>query len=316
MEKRKIALVGDGKIAGDCMSVVMSHPCLTLSGYFFHKNNDWSERNRQQIAAPSYACTNINERDAVRALQSLSPDLIVNVNSFDILHETILSIPRDGVINFHNGPLPQYRGVNIPTWAIYNGEKSHGVTWHLVDQQIDAGDILAETRFPVEPDETAISLTFKCLAAGLELFKSLIADYAATGILTGRPQVGDAKRYRYRDLPNDGYINFNWSRGDMSRFVRSFSFRPFSSPELKSRFRVGRQTICAADLDMLDLSNPSVEPGTVLELDSRHIVIAALDSSVCAADLFMTNGEPVEPPALPVSAGSLLSQPAWDRGRN
>ncbi len=31
-----------------------------------------------------------------------------------------------GAINFHDGPLPRYAGLNTPAWAIINGEAEHG----------------------------------------------------------------------------------------------------------------------------------------------------------------------------------------------
>ena len=49
----------------------------------------------------------------------------------------------DTAINFHDGPLPGYAGLNVTTWALLAGEREHAVTWHLMTADVDAGEIVA-----------------------------------------------------------------------------------------------------------------------------------------------------------------------------
>ena len=56
----------------------------------------------------------------------------------------ILSSIRKLPINYHNGPLPKYAGVNSTHWALINGEKIHGVVWHIMDETFDSGEILVK----------------------------------------------------------------------------------------------------------------------------------------------------------------------------
>ena len=44
-------------------------------------------------------------------------------------------------LNFHNGLLPKYRGLNSSSFAILKKEKFHGATWHKLDKGIDTGKI-------------------------------------------------------------------------------------------------------------------------------------------------------------------------------
>ena len=63
-----------------------------------------------------------------------------------MIPDPVLALAARGAINFHDGPLPRYAGLNAPVWAILNREPAHGVTWHLIEGGIDEGDIHPELR--------------------------------------------------------------------------------------------------------------------------------------------------------------------------
>ena len=50
-------------------------------------------------------------------------------------------------INVHGALLPKYRGMHSTFYAIMNGEKKLGITYHIVNQYMDAGDILEQFSF-------------------------------------------------------------------------------------------------------------------------------------------------------------------------
>src|SRR5207245_1161816 len=62
------------------------------------------------------------------------------------------------ILNVNGGPLPGYRGLPLATvaYAVLHGETEFAATLHEVgpdvDAGIDTGPVLAEERFPVEPD--------------------------------------------------------------------------------------------------------------------------------------------------------------------
>ena len=58
-----------------------------------------------------------------------------------IINNLIISCFRLGILNFHPGLLPKYRGCSAPEWQIYEGEKVYS-TCHLIDENIDTGDII------------------------------------------------------------------------------------------------------------------------------------------------------------------------------
>jgi len=70
--------------------------------------------------------------------------------------------------------LPKYRGPNPLPEILMNGETYSGVTWHLVTEKIDQGDILAQDKFKLELKDTIEDLKNKSFSiAGKLLYRLL-----------------------------------------------------------------------------------------------------------------------------------------------
>jgi phosphoribosylglycinamide formyltransferase 1 len=72
------------------------------------------------------------------------------------------------VINIHPALLPKYSGegmygINVHQAVLAAGEKETGVSIHLVDEDYDHGAIIAQSRVPVLPDDTAEVLSARVL---------------------------------------------------------------------------------------------------------------------------------------------------------
>ena len=53
----------------------------------------------------------------VSELGRLRFDWLLSVANLDMLPEAVLRLPSRGAVNFHDGPLPRYAGLNAPVWA-------------------------------------------------------------------------------------------------------------------------------------------------------------------------------------------------------
>lgn len=88
--------------------------------------------------------------DCIDAMKALDPDLGVVAGTY-ILKPEVFTIPRLGSINLHSGKAPEYRGSAPAFWEMYNGESSVGITIHRVAASLDAGDVLIQDNFPLDP---------------------------------------------------------------------------------------------------------------------------------------------------------------------
>src|SRR3954471_7318713 len=96
------------------------------------------------------------EPDFADLIRQQRVDLLLNVHARYVLQEDVVTAPTIGSFNLHPGPLPQYAGLNAPSWAIYHGETSHGVTVHWMDKGIDTGAIAYSAELPVDADDTGL----------------------------------------------------------------------------------------------------------------------------------------------------------------
>jgi hypothetical protein len=166
-----------------------------------------------------------------------SPMVIFSINNNYIFPQKIIAKKNMRIINFHNSLLPAYpgHGAIIPTWVIYNGEKQHGVTWHLVDERLDAGRILCYDVFDVLKSDTALSLMMRSVLRGINLFArewNSLVDFDYLGV-PQEDQHQDIYEHpsrfrmrRKRDLPNGGYLDMSWELGECVRFLRSMDYGP------------------------------------------------------------------------------------------
>ena len=114
-----------------------------------------------------------NDGDLLPLMQGCTFDYLFSVVNGLPLTEEMLSCPRMSCINYHDSLLPRSAGVNAVPWALVNGEKEHGITWHLMTARIDAGEILKQTVVPIADSDTALTLNVKCYEAGADIYTCL-----------------------------------------------------------------------------------------------------------------------------------------------
>ena len=75
----------------------------------------------------------------------------------------VASFPQR-ILNIHPSLLPSFPGLEAQRQALEYGVKFSGCTVHLVDENLDAGPILAQAIVPVRDDDTDATLSARILA--------------------------------------------------------------------------------------------------------------------------------------------------------
>ena len=88
----------------------------------------------------------IRRPEQVELLATLHADVMVVVGYGQIIPQSIIDLPRLGIVNVHASLLPKYRGAAPIQWAIANGETVTGVTTMLINAGLDTGDMLLKCR--------------------------------------------------------------------------------------------------------------------------------------------------------------------------
>src|SRR5215813_9239982 len=94
-----------------------------------------------QMGLPTWPAALVKDPAFARRISDAEVDIILNAHSLFVMHGEVVEAPRVGSFNLHPGPLPRYAGLNVVSWAIYRGERTHGVTVHKMAAGIDTGPI-------------------------------------------------------------------------------------------------------------------------------------------------------------------------------
>ncbi len=185
-----------------------------------------------RFSLPVHQPERIRRPEPVEQLKQMQPDAMVVVGYGQIIPQSIIDIPRHGIINVHASLLPKYRGAAPIQWAIANGEASSGVTTMRIDAGLDTGDMLLKWETPIGPEENAIELGQRMAQAGADL---LVETLAGIDSGTIRPEAQDNLQASLAPIlkKEDGEVDWNWPARKI--FNRARGFLPW--PGAYSYFR-------------------------------------------------------------------------------
>jgi methionyl-tRNA formyltransferase len=109
--------------------------------------------------------TNLKDEGFLSELKALNGNCQIVV-AFRMLPEVVWKMPKYGTINLHASLLPNYRGAAPINWAIINGEKETGVTSFFIDEKIDTGAMILNTKTPIHEKENAGQLHDRLMELG------------------------------------------------------------------------------------------------------------------------------------------------------
>lgn len=148
------------------------------------------------------------DQDIINKIAQLKPDFAVVEDYGLILPKQLLDLPKYAPLNIHHSLLPKYRGPSPAPTAILGGEEISGVTIIRMNEEVDAGDILAQQKYTLSYDETTESLLNKLNEMGGNLMISVIKQYCQ-GSQKPIPQDPRKATYTKHFTKQDGYFDVN-----------------------------------------------------------------------------------------------------------
>ena len=120
------------------------------------------------------------DREIVDVLLQHDVNLVILAGYMKKIGPVTLATFPGRIINIHPGLLPEYGGQGmygrrVHEAVIASGNKVTGVTVHVVDPVYDNGPVLAQTKIPVKPGDTADSLAERVLAVEHEFYVDTIS---------------------------------------------------------------------------------------------------------------------------------------------
>ncbi len=188
----------------------------------------------------------VRKPETVELLRAMAPDAMVIVGYGQIIPQTILDIPPQGIINVHASLLPKYRGAAPIQWAIARGEKTTGVTTMKIDVGLDTGAMLLKWETLIGKDETAIELGARLAEAGADLLVRTLAELPKIV-----PEAQDDSQATLAPIlkREDGHIDWTASAPEILNRARGFQPWPGAYGFLRAqRFHIWRGALAARQL--------------------------------------------------------------------
>ncbi|MEU3094633.1 methionyl-tRNA formyltransferase [Streptomyces sp. NPDC006967] len=163
-----------------------------------------------------------DDEELFARLKDADPDIIVANNWRTWIPPHVYGLPRHGTLNVHDSLLPKYAGFSPLIWALVNGETEVGVTAHLMDEELDAGDIVLQRAVPVGPTDTATDLFHRTVDLIAPVTTGAL-DLIASGQTAFTRQDRSLASFFHKRSPEDSRIDWNWPAEDLERLVRAQS---------------------------------------------------------------------------------------------
>jgi methionyl-tRNA formyltransferase len=174
----------------------------------------------------------------------LRPDLLVVVGWYYLIPKSLRALAPLGCVGVHASLLPKYRGGAPLVWAMINGEREAGVSLFYLEDGVDDGDIIAQSSFPIEEQDSIREVLAKATAESVVLVGEMIPRLADGSAPRSPQDHSQATRVPQRS-PEDGAIDWSWSATRLRDFIRAQT-RPY--PGAFTIIGGKRVTIWSADV--------------------------------------------------------------------
>jgi methionyl-tRNA formyltransferase len=218
----------------------------------------------------------------LRTIADLAPDLGVVAAYGKLLPESLLQIPRLGMINVHASLLPRWRGAAPVHRAVIAGDRETGVTIMRVVKELDAGAMFAAVTRPIDPDETSVDVERSLAELGADLLV-VVARAMAEGRAVEVPQDPSAVTYASKITKEEGAIDWALPAERIHNLVRGLQPWPLVSTRVAGGRVLIHRTV------RLPAVTPDA-PGTIVRAEGDRFEIAAGDGHVLRVSILQPEG--------------------------
>lgn len=220
----KIVFIGSNEIGSACLEelfVLKQEIALIISIKDETAVNDLAHLKKIEYITPE----NLQTKEIETKIKKIKPDLMIVCGWGKLIGTEIYSIPTKKTVALHGSLLPKNRGFAPMTWPIINGDKETGMTLFYIDREMDEGDIIAQLKYTVGPNDTGQDLYQKAVRAVRQLIQKYIPMIDKdTAPRTPQKKVGAS--YAFARIPDDGLIDWTMSAQDIYNLIRALA-KPF-----------------------------------------------------------------------------------------
>ncbi len=275
----KIVYLGSGQFGIECLNFLdqSSHNLQFIVTQPPHPAGRGRKQSPTPVArwantnsVPFVETDNVNTPGVMGKIADYKPDLIVVIAFGQKIGNDLINLPQKGAINVHASLLPKYRGAAPINWAIINGEAETGISIITLAEKMDAGQILAQSKTNIAPDETAGRLHDRLAQMAAPLLMETIGQIDdGTAVYTEQDHSKATLAPKLKKT--DGFIDFAEPVEVLERKIRGFWPWPGASANYLSKKTGKSIRVTIAIVQVVETINPTgVSAGTLDE--NLHII--------------------------------------------
>ena len=127
-----------------------------------------------KLGIPHVRISNKDDEQRIQIFNAWRVDFIILAGYMRVLSPEFINAFPNKIINVHPSLLPKYKGLHAVEQAMEAGEKETGCTVHYVNEELDGGAIIDQSRVPICPDDTVETLTHRVQRAEYRLLPLVI----------------------------------------------------------------------------------------------------------------------------------------------
>ena len=112
----------------------------------------------KEINAVFIKTSNVNNEELINIIESNNVKIAISANWKYVISEKFRSLFECGILNFHLGNLPDYKGNATVNWTIINGENFIYGNIHKMENELDSGNIIARKKIEIKKVSLCVCL--------------------------------------------------------------------------------------------------------------------------------------------------------------
>jgi methionyl-tRNA formyltransferase len=153
--------------------------------------------------------------------ERLQPEVLLSIFWKRRFDAEFLALFKQSV-NYHNGRVPDYRGLRATPWSLYRGEQVSGFTFHRISEQLDVGNVLVEGAVPIAAGASVFDVEYAKTRLAASHLRAVADAIAAND--PGAPQAQPAMYNKVSDIARLRRIDepASVSAAEVLRRIRAF----------------------------------------------------------------------------------------------
>ncbi|MDR3113244.1 MAG: methionyl-tRNA formyltransferase [Endomicrobium sp.] len=205
-------------------------------------------------------------QDIIERIKSFDADVGIAVAYGKIIPQDVFNLAKHKTFNIHFSLLPKYRGAAPVQHALLNGETQTGVSSFYLEKTLDTGNILLQTKIPIDEKDNAQTLFEKLIPLGIKVMNDTL-ELLKNANTEGSAQEGPAS-YAPSLKKEDGLINWRKSSEEILNALRGFYPWP-GIYCVVSKGKLQGKRIKILDFEIVETASENADAGKVLSVEKN-----------------------------------------------